>query len=427
LASTFLNLFVSAAPSNIVTKSESDSSESYSSAASGGYTNAAYFVNWGIYGRNYQPQQLPASELTHVLYAFANIGSDGTVTLSDTYADLQKHYPTDSWNDVGNNVYGCVKQLYLLKKANRAMKTLLSIGGWTYSTNFSPLASTAAGRTQFATTAVQFVKDLGFDGIDIDWEYPASATDAANFVLLLQAVRSALDAYAAEYAPGYHFLITVASPAGPTNYNIQNLAAMDPLVDSWHLMAYDYAGSWDTITGHDANLYMSSSNPASTDFDTTSAVTAYLAAGVTASKLIVGLPLYGRSFEETTGMGEAFTGIGTPDNVGSFEAGVWDYKVLPRAGAIETYDSDVVGAYSYDSSTQELISYDNVEAVQTKAQYVRSNNLGGAFFWEASGDRNDTGSLISTTAASFGSLDQTQNNLNYSGSQYANMAAGMPS
>ena len=348
-------------------------------------------------------------------------------TLSDTYADLQKHYPTDSWNDVGNNVYGCVKQLYLLKKANRAMKTLLSIGGWTYSTNFSPLASTAAGRTQFATTAVQFVKDLGFDGIDIDWEYPASATDAANFVLLLQAVRSALDAYAAEYAPGYHFLITVASPAGPANYNIQNLAAMDPLVDSWHLMAYDYAGSWDTITGHDANLYMSSSNPASTDFDTTSAVSAYLAAGVTASKLIVGLPLYGRSFEETTGMGEPFTGIGTPDNVGSFEAGVWDYKVLPRAGAVETYDSDVVGAYSYDSSTQELISYDNVEAVQTKAQYVRSNNLGGAFFWEASGDRNDTGSLISTTATSFGSLDQTQNNLNYSGSQYANMAAGMSS
>lgn len=314
-----------------------------------------------------------------------------------------------------------MKQLYKIKKANRNLKVMLSIGGWTWSTNFPAAASTEQTRSTFAKTSVAIMKNWGFDGIDIDWEYPANAQESSNMILLLQRVRQELDSYAAKFAPGHHFELSIAAPAGAANYDLLKLAEIGKVVDHVNLMAYDFSGSWDANSGHQANLYPSSSNPSSTPFSTKKAVDAYLAGGVSPSKLILGMPIYGRSFVGTDGPGKPYSGVGQ----GSWEAGIWDYKALPQAGSTVTYNDEAGASYSYNPSTRTLISYDTPDMIRKKVSYAKGLGLGGSMFWEASADKTGSDSLIGTAASSMGGIDSTANQLSYPDSIYDNIKKGL--
>lgn len=421
-----------------------------------GYRTVAYFVNWAIYARKHFPQNLPAEHLTHILYAFANIRPDSgevyaallgsasmrlfrMVTsscwhcssltrvisyLTDNWADTDIHWEGDSWNDVGTNLYGCLKQLNLLKKRNRKLKVLLSIGGWTYSSNFKVPASTPGGRATFARTAVELLKNLGFDGLDIDWEYPQDPAEAGDFVALLRACRAALDAYADTLEGRPHFELTVASPAGPANYDRLDLPAMDAEVDFWNLMAYDYAGSWDAHAAHQANLFPAQGDRvAATPFSTERAVTDYVACNVPSHKIVLGMPLYGRAFENTEGPGQPYSGLGE----GNWERGVYDYKNLPLPGCAVQEDAEAGASYCFDPVRKVMVSYDTVALARRKAEYIKERGLGGAMWWESSGDKEGNESIIQNVVGVLGgaeALDKKENCVRYPESKYANLRDG---
>jgi len=155
-------------------------------------------------------------------------------------------------------------------------------------------------------------------------------------------------------------------------------------------------------------------------------------------KVVLGIPLYGRSFTNTTGPGTPFTGIGQ----GSWEAGVYDYRVLPLPGSSVWRDESALASWTYDNATREMVSYDDEAVGWLKGKWIEQEGLGGSMFWELSGDkglgprdRMEGGrgkdpmpgrSLVTVVKEAMGRLDfEGRNWLQYEGSKFENMRNGM--
>ena len=373
-----------------------------------------YFTAWSVYGRDYHVPEIPAGKLTHINYAFANISDSGECVMGDPYADADKFYPGDSWDPGAKR--GSFHQLELLKAAHPKLRTLISVGGWSWSGKFSDVALTPESRSKLVTSCVTFMKEHGFDGIDVDWEYPVGGglptntyrpEDEQNYTLLLQAFRDALDVEQAASQKTYD--LTIAAPAGPGIYANIELQKVGQILSWINLMAYDFHGGWDEATNFNAALFPASGDPSAdpavkTKFNVGAAVDGYLASGVPANKLVLGVPFYGRGYagvtNEEDGLFQPFSGL----PMGTWEAGVFDYhdlvaKYVPTMTRHWHEQSQV--PWLFDPATGIMISYDDPESLQKKAELVLQKNLGGAMLWELSGDTTEA-TLLSALHTSLG-------------------------
>ncbi len=388
-----------------------------------------YFIEWGVYARNYLVKDIVASgsadKITVINYAFANAAPDAAghvvCQLFDEWADYQMPWTAEQSVDGQavtwpNPILGNFQQLKVLKSLYPNIRVVISIGGWTGSKYFSDAALTPESRQVFVQSCIDmFIKGnlpnpgwggMGgpgaaagvFDGIDIDWEYPAAEgnpgniirpEDTQNFTALLAEFRNQLDAV----RPG--LLLTIAAPAGETNYSKIELDKVATSLDWINLMTYDFHGTWDTSTNFQSNLYASFKDPSVPAVSTDGAVQAYLQAGVPAEKIVVGLPFYGRGW---TGVGGANRGLyqsAAGPAAGVWELGVNDYKVLKtlvRTDGFERYwDGKTQDAWLFNGST--FWTFDDTQTIRMKTNYIRKQGLGGVMFWELSGD-DSSGTLV---------------------------------
>lgn len=183
------------------------------------------------------------------------------------------------------------------------------------------------------------------------------------------------------------------------------------------------------MANHHANLHGGPLNASA-------AVEWYIHAGVPRDKVVLGMPLYGRSFSKTQGPGSPFNGIGQ----GTWESGVYDYRVLPLPGSTVHFDNHTSGSWTYDPSKQEMISFDSEHAARVKGEYIRKERLAGSMFWELSGDKGSSRegieggpgkeaqpgqSLVTIVKDTMGGLERSTNWLLYNESKFDNMRKGM--
>ncbi|GAB7183176.1 glycoside hydrolase family 18 protein [Kitasatospora sp. Ki12] len=392
-----------------------------------------YFTQWGADSSAKRVQESgQAARLTVVNYAFGNVSADGTCFESDDAGqgdarnDYQRAFSAaesvDGVADApGQKLKGHFNQLRKLKAKNPQLRTVISLGGWSWSKYFSDAAATDEARKKFVSSCIDLylkgnVPVLAgspeggkgaaagvFDGIDIDWEYPGGGGDAGNVVrpedgrnytLLMREFRTQLDALSGSGTSagtssssgtggkkGRHYLLTAAVAANETVADRLELPELSRSVDWLNVMTYDLHGPWEGTgpANHQANLYPDPADPDPRRRSADTAVTHYQERGLPARQLVLGAPLYGHGW----------TGVAPGDRGGLYQSATaaapdHSYQEINALPGKVYVDRDHGASWKYDGTT--FYSYDTAEVLTRKARYARWNDLGGVMVWSLDGD-----------------------------------------
>ncbi|MFD1602276.1 T9SS-translocated chitinase ChiA [Flavobacterium artemisiae] len=437
-----------------------------------------YYAQWSIYARDFNVPKIDGSKLTHLNYSFYGTTYDPAhpentkLKCLDTYADFEHMEGGIPWDaPVKGNFYDLKK----LKEKYPHLKILISVGGWTKGQDLSPIAASPVARAALAADMVNFITTYPFiDGFDIDWEYPLSGgtdgteivngmpvppqkyspDDNKNLVLLLKAMRQAMPNKLVTIAAGNNVRNVSKQYLGPNNRAQYGMTEdISTYCDYITYFGYDFGGNWYDKTCYNAPLY-ASGNPndplygAAQSESLDELTNQYLnVIGFPANKLIMGLPFYGKKFDNvaansTNGLFVAapryvVPGCTNPQN----PTGTWDgsgaceksgsieicdlvgnpvtnshayldpntMMVTPSAasaGWVRYFDNTTKVPYLYNSTTKEFISYEDKQSMDLKVQYIKSKSLAGGMIWELSQDTRGSipNSLLNQVDTSFGSV-----------------------
>ena len=356
------------------------------------------------------------TRVTVVNYAFLDICWDGrhgngavaplAPCAGENGSIVPGHPPLDAAN---------LEALAKVKRAHPAVRLVASVGGWSGSNRFSDMASGPASRAAFIDSAIRFIREHGFDGIDIDWEYPGAIGipcaagqspcdrpgDKDNFALLGRELRAALDRAGA--SDGRHYLFTVAAGAD-ARYALDAakggawLADLAASTDWINLMTYDYHGTWERAAYFVAPLARDPADPGEANVE--ASVELFLAQGIAPSKLALGVPFYGKGWSGCAAgevLYKACKALAREDHEATFEfayltgegylARDADGRFTRAGRGFERYWNAAAKApWLYEPGSRVFIAYDDEASVREKSRYAMRKGLRGVMFWELTQD-----------------------------------------